>query len=340
MASDSEHTTVHVKNISSQTTEAQVKDFFSFCGKISNLSVSKDGDSQSAAVTFEKPTAAKTALLLDNTQLGPNLVHVNSAASLEELSSPKTETAGGQPHSGDDVPQEDKPRSRIVAEYLAHGYTISDKAIERAIALDKQHGVSNRFTTALQQWDSKLKASERAKGVDTQYGLSDKAGQGIRSFHSYFEKALGSPTGQKVRAFYMDTQKQVMDVHQEARRLADLKTGKPTPEQAQMEKIPGTEKTHCNCGGSTSQCPCEPGKCACSSCPKNTEQPSHSEQVEKMNMEKIPGTDNTKCTCGGTEGVCPCEPGKCRCANCNKNPEKDSKAAEAASGASSSTPTQ
>lgn len=30
-------TTVHVKNISPSTSEAQVRDFFSFCGKISNL---------------------------------------------------------------------------------------------------------------------------------------------------------------------------------------------------------------------------------------------------------------------------------------------------------------
>ena len=335
MATDSEHTTVHVKSISPQTTESQVRDFFSFCGKISTLSVTKDGDAQSAAVTFEKPTAAKTALLLDNTQLGPNLVHVSPAASLAELSSPKS---GEQhPQHQEDVPQEDKPRSRILAEYLAHGYTVSDKAIERAIALDKQHGLSTRFTTALQTWDSKLKASERAKGVDTQYGVSDKAAQGMRSFHSYFEKALGSPTGQKVRAFYTDSQKQVMDVHNEARRLADIKSGKPTPEQAHMETIPGTEKTHCNCGGSTGACPCAPGKCACASCPKNTDKPSHNELIERMNMEKIPGTDNTKCTCGAVEGACPCEPGNCRCAGCHKNPEAG-KEAEAGYYATSSTP--
>lgn len=327
----SEATTVHVKNISPQTSEAQVKDFFSFCGKISNISVSKDGDAQSSAVTFEKPTAAKTALLLDNTQLGPNLVHVSAAASLEELSSPKA--AGGEETSGHDVPQEDKPRSRIFAEYLAHGYTVSDSAIERAIALDKQHGVSSRFTTALQNFDQKYKASEKAKGVDDKYGVSARAGQGYRTFNSYFEKAMGTPTGQKVRDFYTNTQKQVLDVHNEARRLADMKAGKPTPEQAGMTQVPGTEKTKCNCGGSTGACPCPPGKCACASCPKNSE-PSHSELVEKMNMEKIPGTDNTKCSCGGAEGTCPCEPGQCRCASCGKNPEQNSKAGEAAQHAS------
>lgn len=32
----------------------------------------------------------------------------------------------------------DKPRSAVAAEYLAHGYSISDTAIERAIAADKR----------------------------------------------------------------------------------------------------------------------------------------------------------------------------------------------------------
>ncbi|OMP85119.1 Protein vip1 [Diplodia seriata] len=68
---------VHVENIASQTTEKEVRDFFSFCGKIQSLSVTPLNEgTQSATVTFEKETAAKTALLLDNTQLGPAQVKV------------------------------------------------------------------------------------------------------------------------------------------------------------------------------------------------------------------------------------------------------------------------
>ena len=308
----SEATTVHVKNISSQTSQDQVKDFFSFCGKIANISVSKDGDSQSAAVTFEKPTAAKTALLLDNTQLGPNLVHVSSAASLEELSSPKT--TGPHDESAEDVPQEDKPRSRIVAEYLAHGYTISDTAIERAIKLDQQHGFSSRFTQALSNFDQKYQASDKAKAVDAKYGLSEKAGQGYRTFNSYFEKTMNTPSGQKLRGYYTSTSKQVVDVHNEARRLADLKTGKPSDS--------ATSPTSASAPGATTA---------------QAQQLTHGELAEKMNMEKIPGTETTKCTCGGADGTCPCEPGACRCASCGKNPEA-TKAGEATHNVTSSTP--
>lgn len=39
---------------------------------------------------------------------------------------------------GHDVEQEDKPRSAVLAEYLAHGYTFSDDIIEKSIAADKR----------------------------------------------------------------------------------------------------------------------------------------------------------------------------------------------------------
>lgn len=266
-------TVVHVKNIAHNTSEKEVRDFFSFCGKITSLSVTPASEAenspQSATVTFEKETAAKTALLLDNTQLGSSQVQVSSAAGISELAGTNTEDASRDEH---DISQEDKPRSRIVAEYLAHGYVISDTAIQRAIALDNKHGVSNRFTNALTQFDAKYKATDRAKGLDQSYGITDKATAGWRGINSYFEKAMGTPTGQKLASFYTQSDKQVRDIHAEARRLADLKSGKGGGSMEQnektMEHVPGTEKTTCQCGGDTGTCPCAEGNCACSGCSK------------------------------------------------------------------------
>lgn len=179
-------------------------------------------------------SAAKTALLLDNTQLGHSQVQVSSAASIDELA----KSGSGADHGArdeHDISQEDKPRSRIVAEYLAHGYTISDTAIQRAIALDNKHGVSTRFTNALLQFDSKYKASDKAKGIDASYGITEKANAGWQGLTSYFEKALGTPTGQKLATFYTQSDKQVRDIHAEARRLADLKSGKASQGPAEHE---------------------------------------------------------------------------------------------------------
>ncbi|KAK5467255.1 Protein vip1 [Exophiala xenobiotica] len=305
-------TTVHVKGISHETTEKEVKDFFSFCGKINSISVTPESDGpdaqKSATVTFEKETAAKTALLLDNTQLGKSQVHVTTASTLEDVAS-KAGAAVSSSLPDDHIAQEDKPRTRIVAEYLAHGYSLSDNVINRAIEVDKQHGFSSRFTSALSGFDEKYKATDKAKSVDSKYGVTDKALSAWGGLNSYFEKALNTPTGQRVRTYYMQGDKQVRDVHNEARRLADLKAGKAN----EPEPVPGTDKTVCKCGGSEGVCGCAPGHCNCANCAKSDQGDNQPEPVK--------GTDKTVCKCGGSEGSCPCPAGHCACASCGKSSE-------------------
>lgn len=315
-------TTIQVRNISEKSSETEVRDFFSFCGKIQSISVKPDtsdaGSSQSATVTFEKETAAKTALLLDNTQLGSSVVHVSGAQSLDQLASGKTAgSADEKDKDGNDIAQEDKPRARVAAEMLAHGYVISDQAIQRALALDQQHGVSTKFQNALSNFDSKYKVSERAQAVDQQYGVSTKGNQAWAGFSSYFEKAANTPTGQKIRAFYEQGQKQVLDVHNEAKHLASIKQGK-----APNHPVEGnSSRTECNCSANSGKCSCAPGACACSSCGKNPDAPSTTKKTaEEAEMEKVTvaGQEKTKCNCGGSESACPCEPGKCACSSCPK----------------------
>lgn len=282
--------TVHVKNISKETTEKDVREFFSFCGKINSLTLHTAPESpdatQSATVVFDKETAAKTALLLDHTQLGPLQVHVTSAASDADTSGSKTTLDQEQTTSDNnhDVAQEDKPRSRIIAEYLAQGYMISDNVIERAIQMDQQHGLSARFTAALKDFDARFHATEQAQAIDSRYGISGRAVDAWRGMYSYFDRVLGTPTGQKLRDFYAAGNKQVVDVHNEARHLADLKAGKDqqststdgkgASQAGGLRPVEGTEKTQCNCAADLGKCLCEPGKCACAHCPKNDQTPT------------------------------------------------------------------
>lgn len=312
-------TTVHVQGISHETSEKEVKDFFSFCGKITSLSITPTSAAadapKSATVTFEKETAAKTALLLDNTQLGKSQVHVSSASTIDEIATKAGAAVSSAAGTQDEhLAQEDKPRSRIVAEYLAHGYTLSDNVIQKAISLDNKHGFSTRFTTALQSFDTKYQATDKAKAADAKYKVSDKAMNAWAGLSSYFEKALGTPTGQKIRDFYVQSDKQVRDVHNEARRLADLKTGKAN----EPEQIPGTDKTTCKCGGADAACPCAEGKCACAGCSKSNV-PAGTTEGTQHTPQPVKGTDKTVCTCNGQEGVCGCPPGKCACAGCTKS---------------------
>lgn len=280
--------TVYVKNISSATSKKEVTDFFSFCGKIKSLEITPTGDTQSAEVVFEKETAAKTALLLDNTQLGKTQVSVTGAEGAKEF-----DEAHGAKDS-DEITQEEKPRSRIIAEYLAHGYIIGDQASQRALDLDHKHGISSRFLQTLQNLDSKYKATEKAKSADQSYGISSKAQGLFHGLASYYEKAAETPTGQKVVQFYSQTQKQVEDIHREARRLADLKKQE-------------AGSTTCKCGSDSSICTCAPGSCDCAGCAKSGK-----------SKKAVPGTDKTTCSCGGDNEVCSCEVGKCACASCPK----------------------
>jgi hypothetical protein len=174
--------------------------------------------------------------------LGTSAVHVEAAATLDDVAAPATDAAAeSTTKEGEhEIAQEDLPRSRIIAEYLAHGYVVSDNAIQKAIALDQKHGFSTKFTSALSNFDKKFNATERAKGLDENYQITDKAATGWRGLNSYFEKALSHPSGQKLRDFYAQTDKQVRDIHNEARRLADLKQGK-TGAEAEGAAVAGGE---------------------------------------------------------------------------------------------------
>lgn len=234
--------TVNVKNIASGTSDQEIKDFFSFCGKITDIKVTPSGETKDATVTFEKETAAKTALLLNNTQLGATHITVTSSTGDHEDDGSHFKSASGD---SDDISQEEKPRSRILAEYLAHGYVVGDAALQQAIDLDKKHGVSARFFGTLQNLDQKYHATDRAKATDNSYGITARANSLWSGIGSYFEKAANTPSGQRIVKFYEDGSRQVQDIHTEARRLADLKKdqhGGSAYKAAGLEKVFGKEK--------------------------------------------------------------------------------------------------
>lgn len=242
-------TTVYVKNIAPNTEDKEIRDFFSFCGKITSIDVTTEGDHKSATVTFEKETAAKTALLLNHTKLGATEITVTSSSDASPDSPEPTTNAD---RDSDEITQEEKPRARILAEYLAHGYLVADTGLQRAIALDEKHGVSQRFLGTLTALDQKVHARDRAKTADASYGITNRANSLLTGLGSYFEKASHTPTGQKIVGFYTTTSKQVEDIYKEAKRLAELKkeeAGGSSYKAAGLEKVFGPEKTETKEGG-------------------------------------------------------------------------------------------
>ena len=198
----------------------------------------------------------KTALLIDNTQLDGNFIRVKPAISpatvaentsaentsaentsaenksAENTSAEKSDASNMADRNGPNgyqFSQSEKPRTRILAEYLACGYHISDQIIEKGIEFDKSNGISAAFQGALRNfdqnftaWDNKHHVTERARYADEMHHFLDHAKHAWNTIESYFEKALGTPKGLRLRQFYEDGSKDVRDVHNEARHLADL----------------------------------------------------------------------------------------------------------------------
>jgi RNA recognition motif-containing protein len=230
---------VTVSNIATSTTQQHLHDFFSFCGKIT--SIDHNESSGTAVVHFEKPSAANTALMLNGGTLDGAHLTVHSETEHHEHHD-ATHTAEG-------IEQSDKPRAGIAAEYLAKGYMLSDTILQRAIEIDSKKGISSRFLSYIKSFDQSVGAkvagpdqtlsgkvqatvapvmtdmSAKVKAVDEQRGISKTA-------QDYYSSAFNSPFGQKVFQFYSSTTKQVMDIHEEALRIADAQKTTTMPATA------------------------------------------------------------------------------------------------------------
>ncbi|KAF8349239.1 hypothetical protein F5887DRAFT_483786 [Amanita rubescens] len=219
---------VKVSGISPNTTEKHLADFFSFCGKIASM----EHKGPDATIHFEKVSAAKTALMLNGGSLDGSALQVTAEGphpdEEEEAAKPTADKENQHPD------QHEKPRAAIAAEYLAHGYKLADHTMQSMIDFDAKQGISKRFLNYIQTLDTKVgekalgrqqtisgkvqatveSARQQARAIDEQKGISKVA-------NDYYARALASPWGQKVKIFYTSTSKQVHDIHEEARRIAD-----------------------------------------------------------------------------------------------------------------------
>lgn len=254
-------TSIIASNLPESTTKQQVQKFFEFCGKIDriddSLQLSAYEGEKVFLVVFASSSALQTALLLNGAELngahvkimefseapggGPvNAVSVNgppayveTPAQVDAKLEGKEVNAGNasindapgvvsSSHAGD-IEQELKPKAQIFAEYLSHGYILGDSLLAKAIEHDKQNGYSEKFKRFLSDLNEKYALeAKQAELEKKQQQLDDKYGI-TAIMNKYYEKAMNTGVGSKLRGFYTDVVKDGNAIHEEAKRLAALK---------------------------------------------------------------------------------------------------------------------
>jgi hypothetical protein len=81
--------------------------------------------------------------------------------------------------------------------------------------------LKDRVTTAASPHVER--AQQKFAEVDQKQGLSLKAQAGLIVGRKYYSAALASPFGAKVHQFYTSAQKNALDIHEEAKRIAEAK---------------------------------------------------------------------------------------------------------------------
>lgn len=229
---------VIVSNVPTTVKIEKLQEFFSFCGDVKTINSLDNGKYQ---VNFQSEKAESTALLLNEAEFEGSLIKVekNSLPSYDEVPNKpvnigdnKKQTATGDVNY-DDVDQEEKPKYAIMAQLLSQGYDISDQIIEKSISFDKQHGYSAQFKNFLTSLDEKYIHLQDPKSTSSKL-LGDFKDNGkvfYGKLNKYFDKLSTNPYGMKIHDFYKTLAGDVKDVHEEAKRLSQLKKEEETKER-------------------------------------------------------------------------------------------------------------
>ncbi|CAO3627413.1 unnamed protein product [Mucor fragilis] len=233
---------VLVKNISLETQEATIKDFFSFCGIITAFEMKKDMQDekhQIALIMFEKDSAAKTATLLSQAVVDDSPIEVEpyfkQVPAAENITTPVARDA--QQQQQQQQPQESKSVSHVMAELLASGYVLTESVVNKGAEFDEKHGVSTRVNgyltkmgLSMTQLNQKFHSSSNLKeksvpvaAVPADDGSAAAATTTTTTASpapSRMQNLMKSRASLKVQGFASRVAGKVSTVHEEAKRIA------------------------------------------------------------------------------------------------------------------------
>eukprot|EP01122_Echinamoeba_exundans_P015431 TRINITY_DN7320_c0_g1_i1.p1 TRINITY_DN7320_c0_g1~~TRINITY_DN7320_c0_g1_i1.p1 ORF type:complete len:303 (-),score=68.16 TRINITY_DN7320_c0_g1_i1:21-929(-) len=189
MDSSSQHSrTIVVTNVSPETTEKKLTDFFTFCGRVESLSLvshlteTADSAPKTAIIIFASEDAAQTALLLTNAHFVDRAIKVTLLSDLDPATaelfgvSPatiaSTVTAENIQQKEFQVPDSERSKTSVVASLVAAGYVLGEDVFKKAKEYDDKHMISLHVKVGAQvikakaqQLDEEYKISERVEAV-------------------------------------------------------------------------------------------------------------------------------------------------------------------------------
>jgi len=160
---------VFVTNISSTAEPRTINDFFSFCGKISRLSLSPTAGGNGtleSVVIFESESAAKTALLLTNAMIVDKSIKVEPLL-LSKATPPQSAQINDISNKAFDVQDSERSKTSVVASLLAAGYGVGADTLGKAKEYDEKHMVTQSLKAGAAQ------VQARAQQIDAQYHISE-----------------------------------------------------------------------------------------------------------------------------------------------------------------------
>jgi len=182
---------VEVLNLSPKATEAILSDFFSFCGRVQAVKITKEENEASARalVTFTDKSSIDTALLLNQAFIIDRPISIS-------IYKPKEENPVDMIILNEVPPNEksiqvkeawnaeDKPKASIIASLLASGYILATDTMTRAKEFDEKR---TNIRTRAHSMNEKYKLSEKASNLsDKASHLSDKAKEKGKEFDSKY----------------------------------------------------------------------------------------------------------------------------------------------------------
>ncbi|XP_041015169.1 binding partner of ACD11 1-like [Juglans microcarpa x Juglans regia] len=155
-------TTVKVNNISLGASEQDIKEFFSFSGKIEYVELrSEEERSQVAYVTFKETQEAETAVLLSGATIVDQSVTIALAPEYElpaaAASALPTETDDKSGGSESAILKAED----VVSSMLAKGFNLGKDALNKAKAFDEKHQFTSTATAKVASLDQKIGISEK-----------------------------------------------------------------------------------------------------------------------------------------------------------------------------------